>query len=934
MNSKKARFVPLCALMALLARSATAQEFYLYPNKQRLTVVNAEGAQVLEIQPQFWGPDWKWVNTGARFEPQNGYARALIQREIAGTDVRFAFEIAVQQLDARRLRFVARVQAAETSDVTLAALAISPGPVLKGAKRATVTEGGRQRRQDLPFGKGRLAAALERLELRDGQNRAFVFAFEEPVEAAQDKDARLILAEERLPGRETRQIDFTLTLPEQTEAYLTTRDVPNPENWDAWFEWKGSGVSNEPSVIDLSDWLDAPAGRHGRVRAEGGQLIYNGEPIKFWGVNICFASTAPDRELAERRARFYARYGINAVRLHKFADGPTWNGNLTNNSSRAYEPEDLDKMDYFVHQLKEHGIYTKLSAVFGKVPLGPRERSEIPFADEFGAPKNGWVSAPQGALWFSEELQDVLIEQMINLLDHTNPHTGLRYAEDPAILAVELINENSALFYTTMTALKNSETIRREAGEAFFAWLKQRYGSEAALLDAWGDRDPYGQFRSEGFTGEGWAQGIVYPVGNPWYFDPDQLEGQMKGRRQRLLDTMVFLYEAQSAFYERFVAALRDVGYEGEVVGSNWQAGRAYSHFLNLRADARVGIIDRHNYFSGSGSMLHRPGGGTLSAGMQQVEGRPFMLSEWIHVFPNEFGVEGPAIIGAYGLGLNDWDVSFMFQNRDDGRFRDQLGEQKWDVVAPQVLGIFPAVARQVHRGDVEAAERTFARNVHIPSLKQGKLGFEDKVEQNYDVKTFGSDAVPASTLAIGRSVVRFTEQFKPTPTVDLEPFVTEDAARSATGQLRWRPGVSRRDGLMTIDTPGTQAAVGFFDGETIELSDVTLQPGPGFSAIYVTALERDETIADASRLLVTTLGRVYNTGMKYVAGRLVGKGGPPMRVEPIQAVLTLNSGRPAVVHVLNHDGVRTGETLPIDESRVTLDGVATRTVYYEIEFR
>ncbi len=96
-----------------------------------------------------------------------------------------------------------------------------------------------------------------------------------------------------------------------------------------------------------------------------------------------------------------------------------------------------------------------------------------------------------------------------------------------------------------------------------------------------------------------------------------------------------------------------------------------HSHYANLHTDCLVGLIDRHNYFGGGDqnridntSMLRVPGSGHLSTGMEQVADRPFMLSEWIHVLPNEWGAEGVAVIGAYGLGLQGWDVSYLFQNK------------------------------------------------------------------------------------------------------------------------------------------------------------------------------------------------------------------------------------------------------------------------------
>ena len=94
-------------------------------------------------------------------------------------------------------------------------------------------------------------------------------------------------------------------------------------------------------------------------------------------------------------------------------------------------------------------------------------------------------------------------------------------------------------------------------------------------------------------------------------------------------------------------------------------------------------VVDRHNYFGGnrggvgpfaSGSMLARAGSGSLSSGLQQVSDRPFMLSEWIHVFPDEWFAEGPAIVGTYGMGLQGWDASFLFQNEDRAAFSRELG--------------------------------------------------------------------------------------------------------------------------------------------------------------------------------------------------------------------------------------------------------------------
>ena len=39
---------------------------------------------------------------------------------------------------------------------------------------------------------------------------------------------------------------------------------------------------------------------------------------------------------------------------------------------------------------------------------------------------------------FAEDVQDLMIEMIVNLLKHKNPHTGLVYAQDPALAFIEL----------------------------------------------------------------------------------------------------------------------------------------------------------------------------------------------------------------------------------------------------------------------------------------------------------------------------------------------------------------------------------------------------------------------------------------------------------------------------------------------------------------
>ena len=332
--------------------------------------------------------------------------------------------------------------------------------------------------------------------------------------------------------------------------------------------------------------------------------------------------------------------------------------------------------------------------------------------------------------------------------------------------------------------------------------------------------------------------------------------------------------------------------------------------------------------------MLQAPGSGMLSTGMQQVADRPFMLSEWIHDFPNEWGVEGPAIIGAYGMGLQGWDVSFMFQNGDSGGFSDRVGRDQWDVTAPQVLGVFPAVARQVLRGDVGESNVVASVYVHVPSLFEGKLGSTDETKQDYDVKTFDSDTVPARALAVARCVVEFVDKYRPTPKFDLTPYVKDGTYTSATGQLRWKQGASKMDGSFTMDTPATKAVVGFAAGQTAKLGQVTITPQSRFGAVYVTAQGPGEDVASGKGLLVVAIARARNTGEKvFQDSRIIERGKPPVVMEPVKATIRIERPGKATIHVLDHDGALTDRTLPVQDGQFTIDGARDKTPYYLVTY-
>jgi hypothetical protein len=938
----RSAFTLMALTFALLLPQFLRAELIAFPESHNKLTVLRDGRPFVHLEFVAWGKNWSWMGFRGDVTARGTGTRFVNSAENAGAEVELTAE--VQRSGDRQLTMHTSLIAKQRTEVTYIVLSVTPARQgFRHGELTTISAAGQKKTLTLPLGKQPLGDQLRQCAFT-GPAGNFELTMQPPCAVTADGAVRIILAADAVPANKKFDAAFTLELPAAVKYFASAADIPTDIDTDRWFEFTPDNRHDEPTEIGMRDWLERPAGKHGRIKAVKDKLVYDQRPIKLWGLNLCYSACAPDREMAEKRARFYSKYGINSVRLHKYADGPGWAGIQSPDSFVAFDKEGLDRMDYMVSQFKQHGIYVKLSAHFGAQKLGPADRQTVPYLEEFGSfsERTRRITTPHSAVHYSPELQQLQIRQMVNLLRHKNPYTQLTYAEDPAVAFVEIINEQSILFFTSMTPLKISATLRKHVGRRFCDWLREKYGTQEQLAEAWG-KDSFNIFAGEGFPqiDEHLDQNNILPLGNPWYWDPAQLNTSQESRRRRHLDTLEFLYVLQNEFYAKYVEAVRQAGYEGEIVSSNWQAGRAASHFYNLHSDALVGTIDRHNYFGGSdgsvirnASMLALPGSGILSAGMQQVVDRPFMLSEWIHVTPNEWGVEGPALIGAYGMGLQGWDVSYMFQNRDQGEFSTRIAEDRWDVTAPNVMTVFPAVARQVLRGDVRESDKVAAINVHVPSLSDARLSAQDKVTQQYDIKTFESEEIPAQTLAIARCGVRFTDTFLKTPTFPIDQYTDRQAIVSTTKQLRWYAGQNKLDGYCTIDTAGTKAVVGFAAGRDCELGEVTIRPECRYAAIYVTAREMDRTLRNSEAWLIVAVARARNTGMKiFNDDRLLERGSSPVLMEPVKASFSVAGRGSPTVHVLDHSGRRTGETLPTNGHRFEIDGARDKTCYYLVTF-
>ncbi|MGA2256303.1 MAG: hypothetical protein ABSG53_16765 [Thermoguttaceae bacterium] len=883
-----------------------------------------DGKPIFTAQMMGWGPNWAWAGSPSSQEKAIGgklKIRGLVK--ISEQPVQVACE--AHQSGQRTVTY--KYDLAAEKDVPLMKLvtAFAVSDSVTGEILVT-TAGGKQ--QKLPIPQRIMVAPDDAAELIFKLKNVgdVVLTLDPPCRLQSENGAtRVELAHDLLKaGKTTVTLTFRFPGPvsflgstEEQEKFTTT--VAGPE----WFAFKGSNDVG-PSEIGFEDWLEKPAGKHGRLRMKGNQFVFeDGKPVKFWGTNLSYRDGAPAKGNADLTAARFAKWGVNAVRLHK-PFGPGWEGIGDENDGTKLTASGLDQMDYFMAKLKAHGVYYGLSHTYG-YRIRPGNRDRYLAYDEIAA---GLGGNTYGLINFAEDVQDLLIESVIGALKHQNPYTRQRWADDPALAYIELHNEDDIFFYTTENVLAKCPTYRKDLTRRFAEWLKAKYGTQEQLATAW---------RGALSSGETLDARNVAVQGNPW-FTGDGLPKSPGGPRVRLLDNAAFLHDVQNKFYGNFVKAIRATGYQGPLCGSPWQAPAMVPHYYNLRSDYLVGWIDRHNYFGGNfaDTMLTRPGSGYLGSGLQQVADRPFGISEWIHVYPSLYSAEGPAILAAYGMGLQGWSSSYEFQSSSGrGAWNEIVGNFPWGVWnadTPTQIGQYPVLARVVMRGDVTQGPVISSRKLSLGELQQGRFSFSDKIEQHGDIKRF-EGTVPPEALAAGRVVVEFTDKPESSTLPDMKKFEKDKVITSETGQLRWD---CSDKGYFTVDTPGTKALVGFAEGKEQRLGSVTMTLRCPYGSLFLTAAGKHETLANAQTAIVSAVARNCNAGFRILAfdGRVLDNGKAPIMLEPVKAAITIGGRSIAAVNVLDHDGRRTGKTLDTAGGTFTIDGARDKAIYYEVVFK
>ncbi len=642
---------------------------------------------------------------------------------------------------------------------------------------------------------------------------------------------------------------------------LLSLAVPAAGGWDGSLlrPFVMNHRSAAASRADVSFLLDPPAGKDGFIQIRNGHLATGGgRRIRFWGVNVTDWSKGsvmlPPKEDAPVWAAALSRFGVNLVRLH-FLDlfAPRGLIDAARDDSRSFDAGQLDRLDFWVAELKKRGIYVNLNLNVGR---SYKRGDEVADYD-----KIRWA---KGLVLFDPRLIELQKEYARRILTHRNPYTGNEYRHEPAVALVEILNENA--IYAGFRA--PTSYYDEQLTERYNHWLRERRSPEqiAAIRRQAGvaDGEPVPRLRSSEIAG---------------------------APKERFEAEMAFFMELEDRFYQEMYRYLRQsVGVRVPIVATadHSHSGSSYPMLATI---SKLDVMDGHAYWQHPGTrspktpMVNDPLNSiVVRLARTAVAGKPYTVSETNHPFPNDYAAEGIPILAAYAS-FQDWDaiVMYTFEPKLAADAPAYVGDPFDISLDPVRMSQMASGALLFLRSDVRPSRKTVTRTYsneqvmysrRLPRSEQPLFtpGFPPWIPLLHGVRIGSFDGPPTSGFLVPRPARLVSD----------------------TQELVWDTSEGA-GGLVTVQTDRSEALIGFVRSRGRPLRHLSASLRNCFAAVVLSCME-PRPIAECGKLLLTAGSRVVNTGMTWDPERIraTNWGGPPTLVEPVTGSLTLRGLRGA----------------------------------------
>ena len=564
------------------------------------------------------------------------------------------------------------------------------------------------------------------------------------------------------------------------------------------------------SPVDLS-FLNAhevPAGKRGFLKAHGDKLAFDdGTVARFWGTNVTANSLfGTSKDDVKKQAHRLSELGFNLVRIHhhdsEWVD-PNIFGGRDALDTRSLSAAMLDKLDWWIKCLRDEGIYVWLDLHVG------RRVKAADGIEGFDEMRQGKPTASlSGYNFVSGSIQQAMQRFNESYLNHQNHYTGLRYKDDPAILAVLISNENDLTHHFGNALLPNKGVPQ----------LSKIYLHEAEKY-----ADKYRLPRDR--------------VWRAWEDGPSKL----------------FLNDLERRFYVDMIGHLRALGVKSPIVTtSSW----GMDPLSSLPALTAGDIIDVHSY-GGAGELQNNP---FSTANLvhwiaaAHVAGKPLTVTEWgidsnASLAPDRQDI--PLYIAA-SASMQGWNAVMFYAYSQEALNENRSTPSIYQAYNdPALMASMPAAALLYRQNHVREADITY---VFAPS-KEMLFDRPTSAATSVALRTASERgklliALPQvpelpwlqrSIVPTGARILRDPEQ------AQIPAGASEIVSDSGELKRNWSQGT------FTIDTPRTQAAMGWIGGKAIALADVKIDMATRNAVIAVQS--RDGNPIGQSRNIMISVG-------------------------------------------------------------------------------
>lgn len=255
------------------------------------------------------------------------------------------------------------------------------------------------------------------------------------------------------------------------------------KNATTWIEFNMPPLAApEGAPIDLSHLSPEPAGKHGFIRVKGDQFVDDrGIPLRFWGANVAGRGCFPTIEEGAMLAKRFRQLGMNCIRLHILESVHPYHHEYQiwdNPQEGTFSEERLQRLDHFLTNLAKEGVYANINLHCGWT-----------YDNDWSFPVKEY------GFWYEPFILKNL-DFGARLMSRVNTVTGVRYADNPGIMWLEMMNEDTMQWvheiesrYASMskdpTHRDKIQQLRVTFRQLWTDWVRKKYQTTDALKKAW-----------------------------------------------------------------------------------------------------------------------------------------------------------------------------------------------------------------------------------------------------------------------------------------------------------------------------------------------------------------------------------------------------------------------------------------------------------------